>query len=75
MKKYQVVVKLKPNVLDPQGKAVQQAAERMALKGIGSIRMGKYFEIETEDDVTLESIQVLAKKILTNEVIEIFEVF
>lgn len=74
MKKYRIIVKLKENVLDPQGKTIAEAAERMAFKGISSLRAGKVFDLETEDSVTPEAIQELAKKILVNAVIENFEV-
>lgn len=74
MKKYRIIVKLKENVLDPQGKTIAEAAERMSFKGIASLRAGKVFDLETEDSVTPETIQELAKKILVNAVIENFEV-
>jgi len=74
VKKYRIIVKLKENVLDPQGKTIAEAAERMSFKGIASLRAGKVFDLETEDSVTPETIQELAKKILVNAVIENFEV-
>lgn len=74
MKKYQVVVKLKTNVLDPEGKAIAQAAERLNFKGIESLRVGKYFEIEVEDSFSVEQVKELAEKILINPVIEVYEI-
>lgn len=74
MKKYRIIVKIKPNVLDPEGKAIQQAAERMQFTGINSIRVGKSFEVEVEDNVKKEMVEELAKKFLINPIIEIFEI-
>lgn len=74
MKKYRVIVKLKPNVLDPEGKTIQQAAERLEFKGIKSLRVGKSFEIEADDNVTRSAIEELSRKILINPVIHTFEI-
>ncbi|OHD11227.1 MAG: phosphoribosylformylglycinamidine synthase, purS protein [Spirochaetes bacterium GWB1_36_13] len=74
MKKYRVLVKLKPNVLDPEGNTIKQAAERMGVQGLQSLRTGKVFEIETDDSMTREKIEELAKKVLINPVIQTFEV-
>ena len=45
MFKLDVIVKLKKDVLDPQGKAIEQAAKNMNLKNIYSVKQNKYFEI------------------------------
>ncbi len=71
--KYVVIVKPKKGILDPQGKAIKGVAERYLNEKIKDIRVGKYFEIELEkDDDGL--IEKLAKNILSNEVIEDYEV-
>lgn len=71
--KYVVIVKPKRTILDPQGKAIKKVTERFIQKEIKEIRVGKYFEIELdkEDDSLIERI---ASKILSNEVIEDYEV-
>ena len=71
--KYVVIVKPKKTILDPQGKAIKKVAERYLQKEIKDIRVGKYFEVEIdhEDD---KLINRLAKNVLSNEVIEDFEV-
>lgn len=74
MKKYQVIVKLKQNVLDPEGKTIQQAAERLNFNGIQSLRVGKIFEIEADDSMDITAIEKIANKILANPVIETFEI-
>ncbi len=70
--KYIVIVKPKKAILDPQGKAIKKVAENYLGKSINSIRVGKYFEIETDEPK--EIVEELAKKILSNDVIEDYEV-
>ena len=66
----------KPEILDPQGKAVTGALKRMGHEGF-SVRQGKRFEIEVEGDVTpdrIEEIRQFAQSLFANTVIENFEV-
>ncbi len=66
----------KPEILDPQGKAVTGALERLGFAGL-SVRQGKRFEIEVDGEVTpekLEQIEQAAEQLLANTVIESFEV-
>jgi len=66
----------KPEILDPQGKAVTGALTRMGHQGF-SVRQGKRFEIEVEGDLTqarLEEVRQFAESLLANTVIENFEV-
>jgi phosphoribosylformylglycinamidine synthase PurS subunit len=44
-----VDVMLKPEILDPQGKAVAQALPRLGFDGIAGVRQGKRFELEVEN--------------------------
>lgn len=63
----------KPELLDPQGQAVQAALGRLGLDGVVSVRQGKRFEIELADQVTrerLQEIEHLAETLLANPVIE-----
>ena len=71
-----VEVMPKPEILDPQGKAISQALQRLGYQGL-SIRQGKRFEIEVEGEVTaerLEQIETAAEQLLANTVIESFVV-
>ncbi len=70
--KYTVIVTPKKAILDPQGKAIKNVAQNYLAKAIDSIRVGKYFEIETDEP--LETVEKLAKNILSNEVIEDYRV-
>ncbi|WP_025209872.1 phosphoribosylformylglycinamidine synthase subunit PurS [Hippea sp. KM1] len=71
--KYIVIVKPKKAILDPQGKAIKKVAEDYLQAKIKDIRVGKYFEVELNEEND-ELIEKLAKNILSNEVIEDYEV-
>ena len=63
----------KPEILDPQGKAVAAALPRLGFEGIASVRQGKRFELEVEGEVTeevLASLREAAETLLSNPVIE-----
>ena len=68
-----VDVMLKPEILDPQGKAVLGAMGRLGFSGVETVRQGKRFEIEVDGDVTPEVFSELeraAGTLLANPVIE-----
>lgn len=72
-----VDVMLKPEILDPQGQAVQRALPRLGFQGISDVRQGKRFELEVDgpvDDTVLARIHELARSFLANTVIEDFAV-
>ena len=66
----------KPEILDPQGKAVTGALRRLGFEGL-TVRQGKRFEVEVDGEVTderLAEIRDAAEKLLANTVIESFDV-
>ena len=66
----------KPEILDPQGKAVTGALGRLGFTGL-SVRQGKRFELEVDGEVTeerLADIRRAAETLLANTVIETFDV-
>jgi phosphoribosylformylglycinamidine synthase subunit PurS len=68
-----VNVMLKPEILDPQGKAVHGALPRLGLEGITDVRQGKRFELELEGELTAErraQLDAIAERLLSNPVIE-----
>ena len=72
-----VDVMLKPEILDPQGKAVQGALPRLGFEGISEVRQGKRFELEVQGDLTperMEQLRDIAETLLSNPVIEDFTV-
>ncbi|MAK12588.1 MAG: phosphoribosylformylglycinamidine synthase [Candidatus Pelagibacter sp.] len=74
--KFEVFVTLKNGVLDPQGKAVENALGNIGLSSIKNVRQGKYFTIEV-DEHNEEKAKTLVKssceKLLANETIENFK--
>jgi phosphoribosylformylglycinamidine synthase len=72
-----VDVMLKPEILDPQGKAVHGALPRLGFEGVRDVRQGKRFELEVDGDLTeerLAQVNEIAGTLLSNPVIEDFEV-
>ncbi len=72
-----VDVMLKPEILDPQGKAVHGALPRLGFDGVIDVRQGKRFELEFEGDVTeerLAEVRRAAETLLSNPVIEDYTV-
>lgn len=68
-----VDVMLKPEILDPQGRAVQAALTRLGLDGVADVRQGKRFEIALDGELADERREVLerlAAELLANPVIE-----
>ena len=77
MARYVVDVMPKSEILDPQGKAVLGALPRLGFAGVVDVRQGKRFEVEIEGDATAESlaeVQQMAQTLLSNPVIEDYEV-
>jgi len=72
-----VDVMLKPEILDPQGKAVHGALPRLGFEGVTEVRQGKRFELEVQGEVTeerLAQLHEIAGTLLSNPVIEDYEV-
>ncbi len=68
-----VDVMLKPEILDPQGRAVQGALGRLGLSGVSDVRQGKQFVIDIDgelDDARRAKLEQLAGELLSNPVIE-----
>lgn len=67
----------KPEILDPQGKAVLGALPRLGFSGVTDVRQGKRFELEVEGEVTdavLADLNRMAETLLSNPVIESYTV-
>ena len=75
--KISVIITLKKDVLDPQGKVIYKTLDGMGFKDINEVRQGKYFEIVTkENDPQKAKINVeeMCKKLLANLVIENYKI-
>jgi len=72
-----VDVMLKPEILDPQGKAVHSALPRLGFEGVRDVRQGKRFELDIEGEPTAERLAEVgrvAELLLSNPVIETYTV-
>lgn len=73
-----VYVKLKPGVLDPQGKAIHHSVELLGFQGIADVRQGKYFEIALDSSLNAaeaeEAVAKMAREVLSNPIIEDYRV-
>jgi phosphoribosylformylglycinamidine synthase subunit PurS len=75
--KISVIVTLKKEVLDPQGKVVKQTLENMGYGNIINVRQGKYFEINIDENDNKKAKKVadeICKNLLTNVVIEDYSI-
>lgn len=70
MARVAVDVVIKPEILDPQGKAILAALGRLGHAGVTSVRQGKHFELEVDDSVSDADLEQLAGAVLANHVIE-----
>ena len=75
--KISVIVTLKEDVLDPQGKTIKKALEGMSFKNVIDVRQGKYFEIDIDEKnqkKAEEKADEMCKKLLANLVIENYKI-
>jgi phosphoribosylformylglycinamidine synthase len=75
--KVSVIITLKKDVLDPQGKVIHQTLDNMGFYNINEVRQGKYFEINTKENdkkEATEKVEEMCKKLLANLVIEDFKI-
>jgi phosphoribosylformylglycinamidine synthase len=75
--KISVIITLKKDVLDPQGKVIQQTLDGMGFDNINEVRQGKYFEIDTKENdpkKAKNNVEEMCKKLLANLVIENYKI-
>ena len=75
--KISVIVTLKKDVLDPQGKIVDQTLKNMGYNSIQSVRQGKFFEINleiTDKEKAEKIVNEMCEKLLSNTIIEDYKV-
>jgi phosphoribosylformylglycinamidine synthase len=75
--KFSVKVTLKKDVLDPQGKVVQQTLQNMGMDTLKNLRQGKFFEIEineNDENKAQNKIEEMCNKLLVNLIIEDFKI-
>ena len=75
--KSSVIITLKRDVLDPQGKVIHQTLDGMGFNDINEVRQGKYFEINTKENdpkKAKDKVEEMCKKLLANLVIENYKI-
>ena len=75
--KFSVTVTLKKDVLDPQGKVVQNTLTNLGISNLRSIRQGKFFEIDIDEDDAVKAetkIKEMCQTLLANLIIEDFKI-
>lgn len=72
--KTRILVRLKPGVLDPQGRAVHHALEGMGFAGVEDVRVGRLIELDLADGTGEATITAMCEKLLANTVIENFTI-
>ena len=75
--KISVIITLKKDVLDPQGKVIHQTLDGMGFNDIDEVRQGKYFEINTKENdpkKAKDKVEDMCKKLLANLVIENYKI-
>ncbi len=75
--KISVIITLKKDVLDPQGKVIHQTLDGMGFNNINGVRQGKYFEIDTNEndpEKAKNKVEEMCKKLLANLVIENYKI-
>lgn len=76
MFKATVIVKRRPKILDPQGKAVEQGAKLLGFNNVKQTRIGKFIEffVDTDDRILAEKeVREYSEKLLSNPIMEDFE--
>jgi len=75
--KISVIITLKKDVLDPQGKVIHQTLDGMGFDNVNEIRQGKYFVIDTKENDPKKAknkVEEMCKKLLANLVIENYKI-
>ena len=75
--KISVIITLKKDVLDPQGKVIHQTLDGMGFDDVNEVRQGKYFEINTKEEdpkKAKDKVEEMCKKLLANLVIEDYKI-
>ncbi len=73
-----ILIRLKSQILEPQGKVIEQSLNNLGFNEFNNIRQGKLIELDLPDDLSLEEkeqkIDSACKKLLVNDIIEEYEV-
>jgi phosphoribosylformylglycinamidine synthase len=76
-RRYEVVVTLRPGLLDPQGKAVESALPAMGWTNVSDVRVGKHVVLTVDADseeAARAQVEEMSRRLLSNPVIEDFRI-
>lgn len=68
--KVRILVRLKPGVLDPQGRAVHHSLDGLGFEGVEDVRIGRMIEMDVAHDTSDELLTKMCEQLLANMVIE-----
>ena len=74
---FEVLVSLKPGLLDPQGKAVEGSLPAMGFDNVAAVRVGKHIRLTVDaadENAAIAQVREMATRVLSNPVIEDFEI-
>ncbi|MEP0191475.1 MAG: phosphoribosylformylglycinamidine synthase subunit PurS [Erythrobacter sp.] len=69
-----ILVRLKPGVLDPQGRAVHNALDSLGFDGVDDVRVGRMIEMDVAEGTSDDTLRAMCEQLLANMVIEDFVV-
>lgn len=69
-----ILVRLKPGVLDPQGRAVHHSLDGLGFEGVNDVRIGRMIEMDVADGTSDEALTKMCEQLLANMVIEDFAI-
>ena len=75
--KFAVIITLKKDVLDPQGKVIEQTLQGMGVNSLKNLRQGKYIELklnESDEKKAYSIVDDMCKKLLVNLIIEEYKI-
>lgn len=72
--KVRILVRLKPGVLDPQGRAVHHSLEGLGFAGVDDVRIGRLIELDVADETPDDDIDQMCRQLLANMVIEDYSI-
>ncbi len=72
--KVRVFVRLKPGVLDPQGRAVHHALQGLGFDGVDDVRIGRMVEMNVSEETSDEALDKMCAQLLANTVIEDYRI-
>ena len=73
-----ILIRLKNQILEPQGKVIEQSLSSLGFNNLSNIRQGKLIELDISNDLSMEErdelISSACNKLLVNDIIEEYEV-